>query len=443
MDKIELTQIVKEVQKDIGQFELLYSQIVNKVYYWCYTVIGNETEAKDAAQEAMIRIYKKIHTLKTPETFSSWMYILVRNVCYRYLEANRRQDKLYLDSNDFIENFELNVVDDRRDSIPNRAYDLKETKQLIVKLIKKLPKRQREVITLFYLEEMKINEIAEVLDYNAGSIRSRLHDGRKNLEQLIIEYQEKNNVKLYGLILWPLLGLILTEDMQEVCSKQDLAYDEKLFKQDKTSSLNRLLNWKLFITGAILIVAILVLFFVYWPQDTSISNNPSFLNDEELYNKIKGNPYVESIVYLSFSKRESVDITITLKENLDKKNIEILFNNVEIEFEKNNKEVFVQVTENGNYTIKINDTETVFEINKLNPYAPELIGVQDYGNYLQLTFNDEQSKINYEKSYIEYENKKYEITEKGKVYGNFNGIVIICLFDDEDQYIYYDADLNN
>jgi RNA polymerase sigma factor (sigma-70 family) len=132
MDKIERTQIVKEVQKDIGQFELLYSQIVNKVYYWCYTVIGNETEAKDAAQEAMIRIYKKIHTLKTPETFSSWMYILVRNVCYRYLEANRRQDKLYLDSNDFIENFELNVVDDRRDSIPNRAYDLKETKQLIV-----------------------------------------------------------------------------------------------------------------------------------------------------------------------------------------------------------------------------------------------------------------------------------------------------------------------
>lgn len=141
MDKVKLTQIVKEVQKDIGQFELLYSQIVNRVYYWCYTVIGNEAEAKDVAQEAMIRIYNKLHTLENPETFSSWMYILVRNVCYAFLRSRRSSDKLFLDSEEYTEDFENNLIEERIEVLPKEAYDLKATKEIVVKIIHTLPKK--------------------------------------------------------------------------------------------------------------------------------------------------------------------------------------------------------------------------------------------------------------------------------------------------------------
>ncbi|MFV0393715.1 MAG: RNA polymerase sigma factor, partial [Coprobacillaceae bacterium] len=75
MDKKEkLTQIVRIVQDDMSQFELLYSHISTKVYYWCYTVVTNESIAKDLVQESMIKIYEKLHTLDNPDAFYSWMY---------------------------------------------------------------------------------------------------------------------------------------------------------------------------------------------------------------------------------------------------------------------------------------------------------------------------------------------------------------------------------
>lgn len=263
MDKRELTQIVKVVQRDKGQFELLYSQIINKVYFWCYTLSGNE--AKDMAQEAMIRIYNKIDNVEKPEYFTSWMYKVVRNSGINYMEQNRKKELPFLDDEEFSGQFEAVVREERKDHMPKEAYDLKETKKLVSKFIDNLPKMQREVITLFYLEEMKINEIAEVLDYNIGSVKSRLHSGRKNLELQISEYQEKNNVKLYSIALLPLLGLIMQEHSAELCDKQDLAYDESIYTSAGSTSLfnlSMILSAKVLVTLlSVFIIVILLISF--------------------------------------------------------------------------------------------------------------------------------------------------------------------------------------
>jgi RNA polymerase sigma-70 factor (ECF subfamily) len=447
MDKVKLTQIVKEVQKDIGQFELLYSLIVNKVYYWCYMVIGNEADAVDASQEAMIRIYNKLHTLTNPETFSSWMYILVRNSCYRYLHNHKKKDMEFLENSDFSRKFEDTIIEKRSDAIPSKAYEEKEIRELIIGFINNLPRKQREVIMLHYLEELKIDEIAELLDYKKGSVKSRLHAGRKNLEKQIGEYQEENDVKLYGFAWLPLLGLFIKEHMDELSKKYNFQYDENLYVNNEEKSLKgrKLLNAKLIIVVSVLVIIAIILNMNLFSSKDTIQNERASIStkdNQDMYEKLKGHPYIETIIYSTFPTRTTVDITIELKQDIEKKDMKIMLNKNELSFEKKKNVITVTAEENGEYLIIINDMKTSFEIDRIDEYAPELIGVVNYGNYLQLIVNDELSQIEYEESYVEYLGESYEVTKDLKVYGEFEGYGEIIIFNKEGYYAKYDSKLD-
>lgn len=444
VEKEKFTQIVKEVQKDKEQFELLYTHIVNKVYFWCYNLIGNEADAKDLTQESMIQIYTTIHSLRNPEMFNSWMYRLVRNCCLNHIRIHKKKDLEFLHKDTYNENFESSIREERRYNLPKELYDLEETKKIIAKFINNLPRRQKEVIVLYYLEEYKIEEIADILDYNVGSVKSRLHSGRKNLELQIKKYQEENNIKLYSLSLIPLLGLILNEYQSELCRKQNLNYDKHIYHESQKvsrSHLKKILSSKVFILFAVVILGASVVFGVrYWNQDQNVQGdelNNSTATNEFMHNKIKENPYVKDITYLDFPTRTVVDVTIKLKKDISKSNIKILFADEKITFEKNKEEIFVQVKENGIYTIVIDGKKTAFEIKQIQPFAPEVEGLWNYGDYLTLSINDELEQIDFEKSFVEYQNKEYKIKDDLKIYGIFKKEVKVVIFDKENHYKEY------
>ena len=444
MDKKELTQIVKAVQKDKGQFELLYSQIAKKVYYWCFTIIGKEADALDAMQESMIRILDNIDDLKEPEAFNSWMYRLVRNRCLMYIRKYKKNDFEFPQNDEYNESFETRIREERREHIPSEAYDLNETKKLIVTFINKLPTRQREVITLFYLEELKINEIAEILNYNVGSVKSRLHAGRKNLETQINEYQEENNVRLYAIVLLPLLGLILQEAREEVCGRQDLSYDTDMYAS-KSSKYSKFLSSHAGLIATIvglLVLMIILSFMLLYPSDDNnhqqglISSQLIDNNDE--YNKTKQDLYIEHISYITFPQRDSLDIEIELKPSMNNKGVKILFDNKEIDNNREDNRVLFTVHENGTYSLMIDNEVILFSVDNIDQYAPEVTGIQNYNNYLQLTVNDELSQIDYDNSYLEYKGEKFNISKDLRVYGNFEEMVSIIIFNKDGLYIGYD-----
>lgn len=455
--KEELTQIVKTVQKDKGQFELLYSQIINKVYFWCYTILGNDADANDATQEAMIRIYNKIDSLEDPEMFLSWMYRLVRNNSLTYIRLHKKNDLEFLYDDSYKETFENVVKDNRKDNLPSEAYNSKEVKQVIVDLIDQLPRKQKEVITLYYLEEYKINEIAEILDYNSGSVKSRLHAGRKSLEAHIKKYEEQNNVKLYSTAGLAILGILINDYYQAVISNQNLAYDKELYDTNNISNIGSTSgSATASITGSIitaktLIIAIVVIACISIAaivlsnslqntaktEITEIPSNHALLNNIEMYEKLKGHPYIEDITYLSFPTRTSTDVLIILKDNLDEEQIQILFNDNELIFDKNEKDILVRAQENGIYTIVINGLETTVEIKHIDPNAPELVMVQNYGNYTQLIVNDELNHFDYNKSFVVCQGKRYEISDDLKVHGVLKGQIEITLFNKDGDFIIY------
>ncbi|MFV0392972.1 MAG: RNA polymerase sigma factor [Coprobacillaceae bacterium] len=447
--KEELTQIVRTVQRGKGQFELLYSHVINKVYYWCYSIVNDETLAKDLAQECMIKIYQKFDTLKNAETFSSWMYILVRNFCYDFVRSSKRKNSQFLESNDFSEDFENVIEEERIDNLPDEAYNLKEVKQIVTSCVENLTSKQREVIILFYLEEFTTLEISKILDCKVGTVKTNLHYGRRKLEKQLTDYQDENNIKLYSGILLPLLGLILQERQDEMGDKQNLSYDEEIYKTNSLSTLTKRINVistnmlsVISITVVVSIIAIIVLVTQVINNNT-ISNNgsttyQSSIDDLEMLKKVESNPYIESITYGTFPSRNSTPVLINLKRDITEQNIQVLFDREKIEFNKNEREISILATQNGEYSIIINNQKLSFNVNSIDEYAPEIVRIHNYGNYLQLIVNDEMSQINYEKSYVEYKGKQYEITSNNQVAGNFSGDIIVYVYNNLAHYRYYE-----
>ena len=464
MDKKEkLTQIVKEVQRDKGQFELLYSQVVNRVYFWCFTVIGNESESKDIAQEVMIHIYKQIDKVEKPEYFTSWMYRLTRNYCINYLQRDKKLKQELLGDDEFSGNFESVVMEERGDHLPPEAYDIKEKRKLIASFIEKLPRRQREVITLYYIEEMRVNEIAQILDYNKGSVKSRLHSGRKNLESQIKEYQIKHNVKLYSAVGAPTVGLLLNEYYKDISCNHALTFDKSIYNAGNASLATGITSTTAtslagnvvmaivtkivlitVITASCIAIAATVINDSFLNDNSSsieMNNHPSILSSYEMYEKLKGNSYIKNISYLKFPMRSSLDVSIQLKKDIKHEDVRIIFNNEEIYFERNDKDILLQVSENGEYTIVTENFETTITINNINEFAPELVEVFNEDHYLYLVVNDELSQIDYEKSYVEYQGKSYMIEKDLKVYGVFSGLINVTIFHRDGYYITYSLTL--
>lgn len=442
-EKETLTQLVKLARKDTKAFENLYSHVINKVYYWCYTLVKDEGIAGDLAQESMIKMYDKFHHLKKPETFTTWMYTLVRNICYDYLRANKHSEMVILESEPY---FKESLEESSMDHLPEESYDLEETKKIIIELIETLPRKQREVITLFYLEEFKITEISNILDCKVGIVKSRLHSGRNNLETQIKEYQEKHGTKLYSGILLPLLGSILKERRENLFKKKNLKYDQSLFQPKgllKNPSLKGLLSVSpLTIVGASLglILMIGVGTFIGLNHSSNTKKEPG-VSQAVAFDKSKQNTSIESITYNSFPTQKETQVVIHLKKDKPEKDIKISLEGKEIPFAKQGKDIQVRATENGAYDLKIGKENRVFTVDQINQDAPELKAIKNRGSYLELIIQDKLGEISYERSYLEYQGKTYKITKDQKVWGEFKGTLGVYLYNQADQYVYYEFNL--
>lgn len=442
-EKEVLTRIVKSVQADRHNFEALYHHSVKKVYYWCYTIVKDENLAKDLTQESMIKLYDKFHTLENPEAFSTWMYTLSRNICYNYIRDHQKGETLSLEVEQHIKE---QVKDEAPDHLPQDSYDLQETKKLVVDLIRKLPRKQREVITLFYLAELKVTEISRILERDLGTIKSRLQRGRKSLEKEINAYEKKYGTKLYGTIVLPFLGAILQEDANQLYKKQDMKYDGKSFSSKNifnTKLINGVLSLKPLTIGmsflGIFILVSAVSFFAFNHE----KGRPSLSSGKEVnaFEKSKNNAYIEEIDQSTFATRSYTKVVVYLKKSAENKKVFIEVEGKPVSFEQRGQKIYIKATENGTYTIKVGDEKKQFQVNEINPTAPELISVSNKGNYLEFEIVDRFNQIEYKASYVLYQEKKYPITEKHITSGQFSGAIKVYLYNHSGQYMCYTINL--
>jgi RNA polymerase sigma-70 factor, ECF subfamily len=158
-DKVALSEVVRIWEKPL--------------FYFIRRLVDEEHDAWDILQQTWLKVMRGISGLKEPRNLAPWLYRIARNnaITLGHLQ-NVQRDKLegYPAGSEALE-----------DATPRMIDDAEQIHHGLLQL--SLP--HREVLTLFFLEDMTIDEIAHVLDIPAGTVKSRLHHARHALRDVL------------------------------------------------------------------------------------------------------------------------------------------------------------------------------------------------------------------------------------------------------------------
>ncbi len=161
---------------NIHDFETLYHQYFNKIFRTAYLVTGDYQLAEDAAQEAFLKAYSKIESLRDMDKFGSWVSVIAANYSVDLLRKNKRLV--------FTEKTDLET-DSSPESTPQDVWERKENLHEVRDAMQKLDPDDRKLLVLKYFNELSIKDIASMQSVSTGTIKSRLFRAREKLRVLL------------------------------------------------------------------------------------------------------------------------------------------------------------------------------------------------------------------------------------------------------------------
>lgn len=176
--------IKQSISGDVSSFEQLINQYQKMAYNVAYRIMGNEEDAKDMTQEALIKVYKKLKTFRMDASFSTWLYRIVMNTCKDDLRKKKMKtisiDKTYDTGSGEVQ---MEIEDDKLG--PEDRLIQKETQGFVQEALQEIPEANRIVLVLRDIKGMSYDEISEVLDLPKGTVKSRINRGRQALKDVI------------------------------------------------------------------------------------------------------------------------------------------------------------------------------------------------------------------------------------------------------------------
>lgn len=165
---------------DSDAFAELYVATYQKQYRFACQYLRDEYLAQDAIQETYILVLKSINTLKDPSLFISWLNQITFRVCFKM----QKKQKQYSEEIMIMENDRLHTGNSR-DMDPEEYIIRVDEKDFIVRQILSLPFTESQIIILRYYNDMKIKDIAKLMDMSSSSVKRYLNSRRKKLENLL------------------------------------------------------------------------------------------------------------------------------------------------------------------------------------------------------------------------------------------------------------------
>jgi RNA polymerase sigma factor (sigma-70 family) len=196
MDIIEAVKLAKKSNKE--GITYLYESTYQKGYYIALKYLKNEQNAEDVLQDSYIKAFQSIEQLEDESKFESW---LGRIIATRSLNELKKKNPILFSETKNEEEGDISFTfeDDRVDISPELAIDQQETSRLIKDMMADLSDEQRMCVTMFYMEEMTIKEIAETLAVSENTVKSRLYYGRDKIKNKVLELEKKGTI-LYGML---------------------------------------------------------------------------------------------------------------------------------------------------------------------------------------------------------------------------------------------------
>ena len=172
------------IRRTLAGDETAFTMLVNKYRKYVHTLawhkIGDFHIAEDITQETFLQVYRDLATLREPDRFPGWLYVVTNHRCIAWFRKNRLHVRL-------VEGINMTMKGEAAYSqyvADEQAKTETEAQQKVVKqLLSKLQESERTVMTLYYFGEMTCEEISKFLGVSANTIKSRLSRARQRLKK--------------------------------------------------------------------------------------------------------------------------------------------------------------------------------------------------------------------------------------------------------------------
>jgi RNA polymerase sigma-70 factor (ECF subfamily) len=154
------------------------------IYFLLFSLLRNEAEAEDAAQDTVIKVYQNLKNFRGDSQFRTWVLSIARNEGLGRLRkaGSRREDSLDAEIDDSTGDYTPAILTSWRE-VPFEALERKELGAILRQAIESLPEIYRNVVLLRDIEEMDVRETATVLGITEGAVKVRLHRARALLQK--------------------------------------------------------------------------------------------------------------------------------------------------------------------------------------------------------------------------------------------------------------------
>lgn len=169
---------------DVDAFEQLIGLHEKRVYNYAYRLTGNHEDAKDMAQEAFVRVYTSLPDFRGDSSFATWLFRIVYNASLDELRKRNRQKVVSLNEPVVAGDDEPISRELAGDEVgPEEALERVEIQRAVQESIATLDEEYRAVIVMRDIQGFSYNEIADKLEINLGTVKSRLNRARNALKE--------------------------------------------------------------------------------------------------------------------------------------------------------------------------------------------------------------------------------------------------------------------
>lgn len=190
MKKLSDQEIISSVLKGNDEdFKYLIERYKDRAFSLLKRILRNDMDAEEALQDSFIKAFKSLKSFKGEAKFSSWFYRIVYNTAMTKI-SNRKTDLKIVDI-EFDDNDEpINDLSNLYDENDTEFANLNSTEEFINKLLDMIPVKYSSVLTMFYIDELNIEEIAQSTGMTISNTKVILHRARNLLKNLA----EKHNL---------------------------------------------------------------------------------------------------------------------------------------------------------------------------------------------------------------------------------------------------------
>ncbi len=159
-------------------FGRLVSEYSERLYWQIRKMVLSHDDANDILQDVFIKAWTNLENFRGEAKLTTWLYRIAINESITFLNKKRSQNNISIDDDDA---FLLNIIES------DEYFDGDEAQKMLQKAILTLPDKQRLVFQMKYFEEMKYEEMSDILGTSVGALKASYHHAVKKIEKILGE----------------------------------------------------------------------------------------------------------------------------------------------------------------------------------------------------------------------------------------------------------------